>query len=81
MSAPKSKLSSGDRSTIAYNYAASLQAIGAASEAGGYVAPNDIRMMLEHRLRDALRLGPCPECPTCTLHAAIEEATSSEESK
>lgn len=61
-----------ERADVVWHYASALQAIGGPCEAGGYVAPNDIRMMLEHRLRAALRDGECPDCPDCALHAALE---------
>ena len=70
-----------ERADTIWHLCTSLEAIGAAKESGGYVAPKDILIMLEHRLRAALRDGPCPECPDCSLHAALEEAISQEPKK
>lgn len=69
------KASDKNRAEVVWHLAGALQMIGAPSEVGGYVAPADVLMLLEHRLRAALREGPCPECPSCSLAAALEEAT------
>lgn len=41
----------------------------------GNELPDDLRAMLEHRMRDALRDGPCPACAEVALAKELDDAT------